>query len=173
MLVLVSGGSASGKSAFAEGLAVDSLSTLRYYIATMMVWDEESQKRVERHREMRRDKGFLTIEQPLDLYQFVPEPHATVLLEDLSNLYANERYCPGRGEGAIQRVLDGVMQLSQRLGCTIVVTNEVFSDGIDYDPETKAFLSDLARLNCEIARQADQVWEVVVGIPVCHKGEAI
>ena len=53
MLTLVVGGSASGKSAFAERLAVQS-GLPRFYVATMRVWDAESEKRVARHRAMRR-----------------------------------------------------------------------------------------------------------------------
>ena len=53
MLILVSGGSASGKSEFAEGLVTASGLETRAYLATMQVWDAESERRVERHRRMR------------------------------------------------------------------------------------------------------------------------
>ena len=52
----------------------------------------------------------------------------------------------------------------------MVVTNELFSDGIRYDQETADYLSALARLNVAVAAEADQVYEVVCGIPVCWKG---
>ena len=55
MLTLVIGGSASGKSAFAERLAVQS-GLPRFYVATMRVWDTESERRVARHRDMRRER---------------------------------------------------------------------------------------------------------------------
>ena len=58
MLILVSGGSASGKSEFAEGLVAASGLETRAYLATMQVWDAESERRVERHRRMRAGKGF-------------------------------------------------------------------------------------------------------------------
>ena len=64
MLALVLGEAASGKSEFAEQLAM-SLADERYYIATMQVSDSESQQRIERHRQMRQGKGFVTLEQPL------------------------------------------------------------------------------------------------------------
>ena len=62
MLILVSGGSASGKSEFAEGLVTASGLETRAYLATMQVWDAESERRVERHRRMRAGKGFVTVE---------------------------------------------------------------------------------------------------------------
>ena len=67
MLILVSGGSGSGKSEFAEGLVVSSGLSERMYLATMQVWDEESVRRVERHRQMRAGKGFATLECPTGL----------------------------------------------------------------------------------------------------------
>ena len=67
MLILVSGGSASGKSEFAEGLVTASGLETRAYLATMQVWDAESERRVERHRRMRAGKGFATVECPVNL----------------------------------------------------------------------------------------------------------
>lgn len=48
MLILVSGGSGSGKSAFAEDLIVSSGLETKIYVATMQVWDAEGQARVDR-----------------------------------------------------------------------------------------------------------------------------
>ena len=66
MLTLVIGGAASGKSAYAESLTLKH-PLPRYYVATMQVWDEECAKRVEKHRAMRKEKQFETIESPIDL----------------------------------------------------------------------------------------------------------
>ena len=62
MLHVVTGGSGSGKSEYAEKLIAESALHRRIYVATMMVWDDEGRKRVRRHREMRSGKGFITIE---------------------------------------------------------------------------------------------------------------
>ena len=51
----------------------------------------------------------------------------------------------------------------------VVVTNEIFSDGVLYDEETEAFRKDLAILNRAIASRADAVYEVVAGIPLIMK----
>ena len=160
MLILVSGGSASGKSEFAEGLVTASGLETRAYLATMQVWDAESERRVERHRRMRAGKGFATVECPVNL----------ALLEDLSNLTANEFFGPQGREGAFGRVLSGVERAAEQAALLVVVTNELFSDGMDYDPETLAYLDVLARLNRAVARRADRVYEVVCGIPIAWKG---
>lgn len=61
MMVVVTGGSGSGKSAYAESLFQD-FSGEKIYIATMQVYDEEGKAKVARHRKLREGKGFLTVE---------------------------------------------------------------------------------------------------------------
>lgn len=170
MLILVSGGSASGKSKYAEDLVVKAPAGPRLYVATMQVWDAESRRRVERHRAMRAGKGFRTEERPVHLADMPVPAGAVVLLEDLSNLTANEWFGPEGGEGAFDRVMAGIGKLKAEAACTVVVTNELFSDGVRYDPSTAAYLNCLARLNRAVAARADQVYEVVCGIPITWKG---
>ena len=67
MLIFVSGGSGSGKSAFAEGLIVQSGLAERLYIATMAPFGAEGQARIARHRALRAGKGFTTRERLRDL----------------------------------------------------------------------------------------------------------
>ena len=55
MIALVTGGSASGKSAIAEDLAVRLQGRKRCYLATMEATDEESIRRISRHRELRKE----------------------------------------------------------------------------------------------------------------------
>ena len=172
MLILVSGGAGSGKSEFAEGLVVSSGLQERIYLATMQVWDAESTGRVARHRAMRAGKGFSTLECPTGLEQRELPAGCAVLLEDLSNLAANEYFAPeGGGKAAFGRVLAGVRRAAARAALLVVVTNELFSDGVRYDPETAAYLELLADLNRAIAARADDVYEVVCGIPVTWKEE--
>ena len=171
MLILVSGGSASGKSEFAESLVTSSGLENRIYLATMQVWDAESVRRVERHRQMRAGKGFETVECPTGLADTMLLPGCAVLLEDLSNLCANEYFSPDGKNGALDRVLSGIRRAADQAELLVVVTNELFSDGMDYDPVTLDYLSVLGELNRRVAALAGQVYEVVCGIPVAWKGE--
>ena len=50
-----------------------------------------------------------------------------------------------------------------------IVTNEIFSDGIEYDDKTQRYLRYLGQINQAMATQADIVTEVVYGIPVTIK----
>lgn len=81
MIVLVTGGSGCGKSTWAEKLVASLPEDNRFYIATMQVYDDESVKRVARHRAQRADKGFTTIECEKDLASADVPEGSTVLLE--------------------------------------------------------------------------------------------
>lgn len=175
MLTLVSGGSASGKSEFAESLVVNSGCENRWYLATMLPYDEECHRRIARHRQMRAKKGFETLEVPYALQQLEltePMQSGCALLECMSNLVANELFCPqGSGEQTEEAILRGVERLVSGCAQVVIVTNELFSDGVRYDEGTEEYLRLLGRLNQAIAARADYVYEVVAGIALCLKGE--
>ena len=144
MLTLIIGGSGSGKSAFAEAL-VRKLTGDRIYLATMAAADGESLCRIARHRRQRETLGFVTLEQPLRLWEAAVPAGANVLLEDLSNLLANEMFSPaGGGVDAVRR---GLEHLTAWCGNLTVVTNEVFSGGAEYEGDTLSYIKELAALN--------------------------
>ena len=66
-MILITGGSGSGKSAYGEKRILEAGEMTRYYIATMEVFGEEGRKKVERHKMLRQGKGFITIESPKDV----------------------------------------------------------------------------------------------------------
>ena len=168
MFTLVIGGSASGKSRYAEAL-VQAQPGPRRYLATMRPFDAECEARIARHREERADKGFATIECYGNVSEAEIPSGGSLLLEDLSNLLANELYSPdGRGAGVI---LPGIERLLERCAHVTVVTNEVFSGGSDYEGDTLRFLRELAALNRELAARADRVVELVCGLEHVLKGE--
>ncbi|MGI6028121.1 MAG: bifunctional adenosylcobinamide kinase/adenosylcobinamide-phosphate guanylyltransferase [Candidatus Heteroscillospira sp.] len=168
MVIYVGGGSGSGKSAFAESLVVNSGFTKRTYIATMRVWDAEGAKRVERHRELRRGKGFETAECPTGLGSLGLSGGA-VLLEDLSNLFMNEFF----GErGALERVKADLKTLSAGCGLLAIVGNDIFAADQRLEGEMEDFMEQLGELNAFAAAMADERWEVASGIPA-RRGEKL
>lgn len=170
MIILITGGSGSGKSEYAENYTV-SLGTNRIYIATMYSFDEESKKRIKRHQKMRRDKAFETIECYTNLEQLTFNSKETVILECMSNLVANEMYQENGGkENTVEAVIKGINHIKGTVQNLIIVTNEVFSDGTTYDEETTRYLSYLGEINRQIGGMADQVIEVVYTIPIIQKG---
>lgn len=100
MLHIVYGGSASGKSSYAESFAMSLQGEGRLlYIATMYPYkwntteiDPETMQRIERHRAMRADKGFDTVECYRHVEHIVAKRQDVLLLECMSNLLANEMY---------------------------------------------------------------------------------
>ena len=177
MVTLILGGSGSGKSAFAEDYIIkQNNSGKTYYLATMQSGDDpETRKRIERHRMMRKEKGFLTIEQPYDIQESADrmEQGASVLLEDLSNLLANEMFLKKR-ETDTERTMEkeieeGIVLLTNHTANLVIVSNNIFEDGIEYDEETKRYMKALGELNRRIAEHSDELYEVVCGIPVSLK----
>lgn len=170
MMVLVTGGSGSGKSAFAEDRILSFGEGRRIYIATMYPFDQESEKRIRRHRTMRAGKGFETVECYTGLkYADIPEG-SVVLLECMSNLTANEMFQEnGAHHRTVEEIMEGVRMLKEKTKHLVVVTNEIFSEAVCYEGEMKDYLKYLGSINRQMAAQADEVAEVVYGIPVYYK----
>ena len=171
MMVLIIGGSGSGKSAYAEEY-IGRLSgkSNKYYLATMQVFDEEGKKKVSRHQRLRKNKGFLTIEQPIDIEKTLP-------LECISNLTANEMFLSEDTKKQTRSytevtnsVVEGIRSLKQKAGHLVIVTNNIFEDGIVYEEGTMEYLRAIGSINEKLADMADEVIEVVVGIPLVIKG---
>ncbi|MBQ6236260.1 MAG: bifunctional adenosylcobinamide kinase/adenosylcobinamide-phosphate guanylyltransferase [Clostridia bacterium] len=169
MLILVTGGSASGKSAYAESLCLGD--SPRVYLACMQPFGTEGARRIERHRAMRKDKGFLTVERYTDLASLILPPCACVLLEDLGNLAANEMFSSEPPRDPYDAVIGGVDALQKQCERLVVVTDEIGSDGVQYDPATTAYIAALETANRALSARADAVIEVVAGFPIPLKGE--
>ncbi|MBQ1311957.1 MAG: bifunctional adenosylcobinamide kinase/adenosylcobinamide-phosphate guanylyltransferase [Blautia sp.] len=173
MMVVVTGGSGSGKSAFAEEKVLSFGEMERFYIATMYPYDEESYKRIKRHQNMRAGKKFHTVEKYTDVGSISFPGNSTVLLECMSNLTANEMFLPeGAGMDCAGKVIRDIGILKEKVQNLVIVTNEIFSDAGAYEEETRRYLKNLGEINQGIAGLADELYEVVYGIPVRWKGEA-
>ena len=192
MITLVTGGSGSGKSEYAEGLILDSSCSRRFYVATMIAYGKEGRDKVERHRMLRQGKGFITIEKPRDVGRVMFEEHEAgsgassradraLLLECVSNLAANEMFKEETGEAEAgeqqgspiqclsHKIAGDIISLAGQVRDMVIVTNEVDRDGICYGPETMEYIRLMGCLNQKLASAADRVVEVVHGIPVLWK----
>ncbi len=155
MIAVVTGGAASGKSAFAERLAC-ALPGPHAYVATMRHGDAETEARIARHLRMREGKGFFTVELA-DGDRSGLSACKTALLEDLGNLVAN----------GLEDSLADVLVCEN----AVIVANEVGGDGIAYDSFTMEYIETIGALACSLAARADVVVEVVSGVPNVVKGE--
>lgn len=170
MMALVIGASSSGKSALAEGIAMRQAGESLIYLATMRHGGAETEQRIARHREMRSGRGFVTVERALDVGQTPLPGRAVCLLECLSNLLANEMYDRTPPPDLAGKLARDVLALRDRTAALVVVSNEVFSDGAQYDPFCTAYIETLGALNAMLAREADTVIESVAGLPFYLKG---
>lgn len=172
MIVLITGGSGSGKSEYGERLAGQlSIDSQMTYIATMYPYGEETLQKIQRHKEMRRGKGFETIECFYGLKDVTTPLHSTILLECMSNLLANELYMEeGAKENALQDIMEGIRRLAKNSKNLIIISNEVFSDILPSEKEMAGYIQLLGQINQEIAKLADVVCEIVYSIPIFQKG---
>ena len=174
-IILITGGARSGKSAFAEKLAMRAGERVAY-IATAEIWDSEMAERVDLHRN-RRPSGWQTYEAPrqaenaMDAATF----HADLILFDCLTVYSTncllalpEELDPRQRRNA---VLESVAQRCP--GTVLFVTNEV-GDGIVPDNALAREFRDVAGLvNQKVAQAADEVYWVVCGLPVEIKRQAL
>jgi adenosylcobinamide kinase/adenosylcobinamide-phosphate guanylyltransferase len=177
-IILIVGGCRSGKSAYAQRLA-ESLPPRRLFLATCPVTDEEMARRIEAHQLARRDRGWETIEEPLDVAAVLDRHRAwNVLLVDCITLWVNNLMYAAQslpqelGEAEIARKCGEILAAARACsGSVILVTNEV---GMGIVPESAAgrrFRDLLGRANQEIAHESDAVTLMCCGIPRALKDE--
>ena len=154
-MILITGGSGSGKSAYGEKRILEAGEMTRYYIATMEVFGEEGRKKVERHKKLRQGKGFITIESPKDVGR-----------EKVLEMLRPDGQPGRRTEALAEKICTDIEKIDKAAGFFAVITNEVGSDGEMYEKETLEYIRLLGLVNCRLAKMASEVIEVVYGIPV-------
>jgi adenosylcobinamide kinase/adenosylcobinamide-phosphate guanylyltransferase len=166
---LVIGGSASGKSEFAERL-VTRYPAPRFYVATMEPFGAAAEARIARHRVLRAERGFVTIEQYTSLAELRLPARGSVLLECLGNLAANEIFSPSgvgiSAELAADAIVQGVISLAAQCDNLVLVGNDVFADGLRYEFETVRYAEILGAATRALAAFCGEAFEVVCGIPL-------
>ena len=173
MLTLVSGGSASGKSEYAEGLVTAVAGRPRLYIATMQVYDAEGEARVARHRAMRAEKGFETLECGADILTCLERADCSgaFLLDSVTALLSNEMFtASGMRPDAPDKLAGELVEFVRRAPKTVLVSDYIYSDANRYDDWTEAYRRGLARVDRALAAACDDVLEVVHGQVIVHKG---
>lgn len=170
-IILVTGAAASGKSQLAEDICCRDGGKL-LYLATMEPAGD-SDARIARHRALRQNKGFDTVEQYTDLHRLTIAPgYHCVLLECLGNLVANQMFTAHTpAERVAELVWQGVEQLARQVPRLVVVTNQIFSSWEQYQAEMADYLAALGQLNSVVAENASVVIESVCGLPLMLKGE--
>lgn len=183
-VTLVTGGARSGKSTFSENLHRDKKSVM--YIATAVACDDEMRERIRRHQKQRPD-SWVTLEAYEDLaeklsllnsfYDGILLDCVTVMLTNL--LFSRENFneediseefwLEFESETVIS-IRKLIQSARSRTDHFILVTNEI---GMGLVPETalsRSFRDMAGRINQMIAKESDEVYFVVSGIPMMIKG---
>ena len=168
-IILVTGGQRSGKSGFAQRLAL-SLSETPVYLATSRIWDEEYRKRIERHQ---RERGsqWTNIEEEKQLSLHRLEGRVVVI--DCLTLWATNFFFDNESE--VEKSLEELKKEFDRFtdqdATFIFVTNEIGMGGIAENTIQRRFSDLQGWMNQYVAGKADEVVLLVAGIPVRVKEE--
>ncbi len=170
-LTLVTGGSRSGKTAYAQRLALPF--QRRAYVATAEAFDAEMADRIRRHREDRA-KRFTTIEEPLDLagaLTRLPADCEVALIDCLTVWLGNLMHRHGPQPEPYAEIDAFIAALHQPPCPLIIVTNELGSGIVPPDAATRCFRDHAGWLNQRVALLANRVVLVACGLPLVLKGK--
>lgn len=169
-IILITGGQRSGKSGYAEQLAL-SMSDHPVYMATARVWDEEFRERVRRHQE-RRGPCWTNIEEERHLSRH-DLSNRVVLIDCVTLWLTNIFFAAREREASIDELLEEAKaefdRLTRQDATFIFVTNEIGSGGVSDNALQRRFTDLQGWMNQYIAAHADTVVLMVSGIPVTIK----
>jgi len=162
-VILITGGQRSGKSRYAEQLAL-SLSGHPVYVATAHVWDEEFRQRVAMHQQ-RRGPEWENIEEERRLSRL--SLTGRVALVDCLTLWATNFFFDLQDvDKSLQALKQEFDELVSQDATLIFVTNEIGSGGTSENRVQRQFTDLLGWLNQYVAARADEVVLMVSGIPL-------
>ena len=163
-IILITGGARSGKSSYAEKLAL-SFSSHPVYMATAHVWDEEFRQRVIRHQESRGPE-WTNIEEEISLGKH--DVNGKVVLVDCVTLWCTNFFFESQGN--VKQALEAVKQEFDRFtkqeATFIFVTNEIGMGGTSENEIQRKFTDMQGWMNQYVAARADEVILMVCGIPM-------
>ncbi|CAH0344995.1 bifunctional adenosylcobinamide kinase/adenosylcobinamide-phosphate guanylyltransferase [Bacillus sp. CECT 9360] len=187
-LVFVSGGVRSGKSSFAEQLAINLANhqngTL-YYIACGRPGDPEMQERIAQHKSDRENGAgnWITLEYPVAIEAAVPllDSNSIVLLDCLTTLLNNEMFPsasnmdewedPAFLASLRKRLLDAIKEISKHAASLIVVSNEVLHAPVIAKGVNQTYSKMIGSLHQEMVAMSDTAYLMEAGCAVLMKGE--
>ncbi len=166
-LSFITGGARSGKSSFAERLALD-LSGERAYIATAQALDAEMAARIEQHR-VKRGDSWDTYEEPLAVAELLGKLSGRyqIVLLDCLTLWLSNVMAHTEGDGAVATRSDDLVKAAKDFGgICIVVSNEVGLGIVPDNPLARKYRDFAGILNQKVAQAADEVYFTASGIPL-------
>ncbi len=166
-IILITGGQRSGKSTYAERLAL-SLSPHPVYLATARIWDEEFRQRIAKHRE-RRGSEWTNLEEDKALSKH--ELSGQVVVVDCVTLWCTNFFfdLDADAERSLQAIREEFDRFTAQEATFLFVTNEIGMGAVSDNRVQRRFTDLQGWVNQYIASHADQVYLLVSGIPVLIK----
>ncbi len=163
-IILVTGGQRSGKSGYAQRLALQ-LADNPVYLATSRVWDEEYRQRILRHQ---RDRGpqWTNLEEEKTLSRHsLP---GRVIVIDCMTLWATNFFFDNDSDvdKSLSELKEEFKRFTNQDATFIFVTNEIGLGGVSENPIQRRFTDLQGWMNQFAAQQADEVVLMVAGIPL-------
>lgn len=163
-IIFITGGQRSGKSNYAQQIAL-SLSENPVYLATSRIWDEEHQKRIERHKA---DRGteWTNMEEEKQLSNHRLENR--VVLVDCVTLWATNFFFDNNSDVdlSLAMIKEEFDKLIQQKAQFIFVSNEIGLGGTSENKAQRLFMDLQGWINQYIASKANRVYLMVSGIPL-------
>ncbi|WP_018924543.1 bifunctional adenosylcobinamide kinase/adenosylcobinamide-phosphate guanylyltransferase [Salsuginibacillus kocurii] len=180
MIVFISGGARSGKSDVAERTALSLFHDCKdakensslYYIATAKKTDLEMEKRIQLHQQGRGNE-WKTIEEPYELSSFLTscKKNDVILIDCLTIWLSQVLFEKELSTDSIKRAVADWLKLAARQQFhVIIVSNDVNEELLPKDEGVLTYIYTLQQLHQQIADQAEQVIQVVAGLPEYWKG---
>ena len=170
-IILITGGQRSGKSQYAEQMAL-SLSTNPVYMATAHVWDDEFRERVRKHQ-ARRGPQWTNIEEEINLSRH--DLSGRVVVIDCVTLWLTNFFFANHSDTDLSLELAKAEfdRFTAPDATYIFVTNEIGSGGVSDNAIQRKFTDLQGWMNQYIASKAHEVILMVSGIPVEVKNEKV
>jgi adenosylcobinamide kinase/adenosylcobinamide-phosphate guanylyltransferase len=173
MLTLVLGGARSGKSSYAEQLAIKFELPVTY-IATATGLDDEMKLRIEHHQRSR-PKEWRTIECPLNLVDLIAEQsrNQQTILIDCLTLWINNQLFHNPNQNFSNLFSEFIQVCKDSEAHIIFVANEVGLGIIPLGEISRKFVDEAGRLNQALAKVADDVIFIAAGLPLILKQSTV
>ncbi|WP_176554952.1 bifunctional adenosylcobinamide kinase/adenosylcobinamide-phosphate guanylyltransferase [Butyricimonas sp. Marseille-P3923] len=161
-LILVTGGQRSGKSRYAQELALH-LSENPVYLATSRVWDEEFKERVKRHQQ---DRGAQWTNLEEEKFISKCDVRGRVVVIDCVTLWSTNFFFDNDSDvdKSLEEIKEEFDRFTRQEATFIFVTNEIGMGGIAVEPVQRRFTDLQGWVNQYIGRAADEVVLMVSGI---------
>lgn len=166
MNYLVIGGSKSGKSEVGEKITLTLNKEKVIYIATMKPYDKEDEERIKKHIERRQGINFITLEKQRNLNELIDSIKFkdTVLIDSITSLLTNEMFFENRIiKNPSINIISSLKKIMTKAENTIIISDYIFNDALQYDEVTENFKRELAIINKELAKLCENVMECSFG----------